>query len=54
MASLKTMKEKHKQLDKDIQKHYSKYADDEEIREMKKRKLHLKDQINKIEPNVET
>ena len=44
--------EKHKTLDNDIKQAYNRHYKDEELHRMKKIKLHLKEEIVKIEDEI--
>ena len=46
------LQEQHDALDKQIQELYSHHADDFKVEELKKKKLHLKDEIEKSKQQI--
>lgn len=53
LSHLKTLKSKHLDLDKRIQVCYDERVNDEHIVKMKMEKLHLKEEISKLEKELE-
>jgi len=43
------LEQQHKQLDNEIKTAYNRYIDDVEIEQLKKRKLYIKDELNKLQ-----
>jgi len=46
------LRNRHRQLDEQIQKEYSVYLDDRSLTKMKQEKLHIKDQIEKLTKQI--
>lgn len=47
------LKERHKTVDKQIEEGYSKYLNDGQLSLMKREKLHIKDELTKLEKEYE-
>ena len=51
---IKHLEEQHHSLDKEVKEMYIKYGDDALVQSMKKRKLHLKDEIEQFKRQIST
>ena len=53
VSRLEFLKETHRKLDEDIQKGYSCFLDDPKLKKMKIQKLRYKEQIEKLEQEID-
>jgi len=53
MDRLEFLKETHRMLDREISKAYNTHVPDHTMKDLKKKKLELKDQIEKLERGIE-
>jgi len=51
---IKHLEEQHRDIDKQIQKDYKQYGDDRLVNTLKKKKLHLKDEIEHFKRQIST
>lgn len=51
-AHLESLKKRHSAIDELIRRHFTTYMDDYDLRKMKLEKLHLKDEIVKLEKEL--
>ena len=51
---IKHLEDMHKDLDKQVQEDYKQYGDDRLVNTLKKKKLHLKDEIEHFKRQIST